>query len=99
MLARSGILDGRKATTNKRNWSWAAGAGPKVNWISEARWVADGNNVTSSGVSPGIDAAYAFVSLSYREKIAQDLADGAEYVRWSHPTHDPFAERWVMTNI
>ncbi|KAF2127204.1 class I glutamine amidotransferase-like protein, partial [Dothidotthia symphoricarpi CBS 119687] len=94
ILARAGILDGRRATTNKRAWTWATGTGPKVNWVGAARWVVDGDIVTGSGISAGIDATYAFVSIHYGEKIAQELADSAEYVRWTDPDHDPFAKRW-----
>ena len=94
ILARAGHLDGRRATTNKRAWEWATTQGPNVNWIGEARWVVDGNITTSSGISAGIDATYAFVSDNYGENIAQELADSAEYVRWTDPDHDPFAERW-----
>lgn len=94
ILARAGVLDGRRATTNKRAWEWATSNGPNVNWIGEARWVVDGNITTGSGISAGIDATYAFVSDNYGETIAQELADSAEYVRWTEPDHDPFATRW-----
>ncbi|KAF1940210.1 class I glutamine amidotransferase-like protein [Clathrospora elynae] len=94
ILARAGVLDGRRATTNKRSYKWATSTGPNVNWVAEARWVVDGNIVTGSGISAGIDATYAFVSMNYGEDIAQELADTAEYVRWTDPDHDPFAKRW-----
>jgi putative intracellular protease/amidase len=94
LLARAGVLDGRRATTNKRAWEWATSCGPNVNWIGEARWVVDGNITTGSGISAGIDATYAFVADNYGENIAQELADSAEYVRWTDADHDPFAKRW-----
>ena len=94
LLARAGVLDGRRATTNKRAWEWATGCGPNVDWIGEARWVVDGHITTSSGISAGIDATYAFVADNYGEDIAQELADSAEYVRWTDANHDPFAKRW-----
>jgi transcriptional regulator GlxA family with amidase domain len=99
ILARAGVLDGRRATTNKRGYAWATSTGPNVNWVPEARWVVDGNIVTGSGISAGIDATYAFVSLNYGEEIAQELADSAEYVRWTDPDHDPFAKRWNAGNV
>lgn len=52
-LAKSGLIDGRRATSNKALWKWALEAGPKVNWVPEARWVEDGNIWTSSGISAG----------------------------------------------
>lgn len=50
-LARTGLLDGRRATTNKMSWANVIGFGPKVKWVSPARWVVDGNIWTSAGVS------------------------------------------------
>ncbi|KAF3031900.1 hypothetical protein E8E11_002516 [Didymella keratinophila] len=97
ILARAGILDGRRATTNKRAYKWATGTGPNVNWAPKARWVVDGNIVSSSGISAGIDASYAFVALNYGEDIAASLADSAEYVRWMDPDHDPFSKRWSLS--
>ncbi|KAJ4318937.1 hypothetical protein N0V94_004167 [Neodidymelliopsis sp. IMI 364377] len=97
ILARAGILDGRRATTNKRAYKWATSTGPNVNWAAKARWVVDGNIVTSSGISAGIDASYAFVALNYGEGVAANLADSAEYVRWMDPEHDPFSKRWNLT--
>jgi transcriptional regulator GlxA family with amidase domain len=97
ILARAGILDDRRATTNKRAYKWATSTGPNVNWAAKARWVVDGNIVTSSGISAGIDASYAFVALNYGEDVAANLADSAEYVRWMDPEHDPFSKRWNLT--
>lgn len=49
IAARSGVLDGLRATTNKSLFRWVETMGPKVDWIPEARWVVDGNVWTSSG--------------------------------------------------
>jgi len=59
ILAAAGLLDGRKATTNKAFWTLATKPGPKVQWVRKARWVDDGNLVTSSGVSAGMDVIAA----------------------------------------
>jgi putative intracellular protease/amidase len=48
-VAASGILDGRRATTNKGAYKFIKTLGPKVRWVPEARWVVDGNIWTSSG--------------------------------------------------
>ena len=62
LLARAGLLDGKRATTNKRAFAWVASQGPEVNWIKQARWVEDGKFATSSGVSAGIDMALALIA-------------------------------------
>ncbi|KAF7676239.1 hypothetical protein GT037_005744 [Alternaria burnsii] len=61
ILSRAGILDGRRATTNKAAWEWAVKQGPNVTWVPTARWVEDGNIISTSGVSAGIDGMYAFL--------------------------------------
>ncbi|KAF2969045.1 hypothetical protein GQX73_g4581 [Xylaria multiplex] len=43
IVAQSGLLDGKRATSNKRSWEWATSQGSAVEWVREARWVADGN--------------------------------------------------------
>ncbi|KAI1212637.1 class I glutamine amidotransferase-like protein [Annulohypoxylon truncatum] len=91
LVARTGVLDGRRATSNKRAWEWATAQGPRVNWVPRARWVTDGNVWTSSGISAGIDMMYAFVADQFGEDVAQTLADDAEYVRNTDPDDDPFA--------
>src|SRR5262249_4864401 len=57
LLAQAGLLDGRRATTNKMFFSWPESTWPAVKWVREARWVEDGKFWTSSGVSAGIDMA------------------------------------------
>lgn len=49
IVARSGIIDGKRATTNKAAFNWVMTQGPNVSWVKEARWVVDGNIWTSSG--------------------------------------------------
>lgn len=51
VAARAGVLDGKRATTNKAAWANTTGYGPDVEWVSPARWVVDGNIWTASGVS------------------------------------------------
>ena len=62
LRAKAGILDGKKATSNKQVFNLAASSSDKVEWIESARWVDDGNVVTSSGVSAGIDMSLAIIA-------------------------------------
>jgi transcriptional regulator GlxA family with amidase domain len=92
ILAKAGLLDGRRATSNKQYFGMAKAQGPNVTWIKEARWVDDGDRVTSSGVSAGIDMALHIVARLYGEKTAEKLANGTEYQWHRDPTQDPFAK-------
>ena len=92
ILAKAGLLDGRRATSNKRYFQFAVDQGPKVQWVKEARWVDDGDRVTSSGVSAGIDMALHVVERLYGTKTAEQIADGTEYQWHRDPTNDPFAK-------
>jgi len=93
-LARTGYLDGKKATTNKKSWVWSTEQGPKVDWVHKARWVVDGNIWTGSGVSAGIDLVLAFVEEVYGADVAEQIAIGIEYDRHVDPSYDPFADIW-----
>ncbi|MFK8036607.1 MAG: DJ-1/PfpI family protein [Hyphomicrobiales bacterium] len=45
LLARAGLLDGKRATTNKAAFGWAESQGPNVSWLKQARWVEDGKDM------------------------------------------------------
>lgn len=92
ILARAGVLDGVRATTNKRAFTWATAQGDKVNWQKEARWVEDGKFFTSSGVSAGMDMSLALIAKLLGQATAEEVATWTEY-EW-HPDAgwDPFAK-------
>lgn len=91
LLAAAGLLDGRPATTNKAYWNQATKPGPKVKWIRSARWVDDGNIVTSSGVTAGIDMTLHVVSRLYGKPSALSAAHQIEHIWHQDPSDDPFA--------
>ncbi len=91
LLARTGLLDGRTATSNKMAWDWVVQQGPRVNWVRKARWVDDGDILTSSGVSAGIDMALSLIGRLHGLEAARRAARAVEY-RWHEdPSDDPFA--------
>ena len=91
LLARTGLLDGRKATSNKRVFQLVKSSAPKVEWMAKARWVEDGKYFTSSGVSAGMDMILAVIArLCGREKSLQ-IASRAEYAWHEDSSWDPFA--------
>jgi transcriptional regulator GlxA family with amidase domain len=92
LVAQTGRLDGRRATTNKMMFNWLAGTWPRVDWVKEARWVEDGKFVTSSGVSAGMDMALAVVARIAGQQMSELLAVGTEYEWHRDPSWDPFAK-------
>jgi transcriptional regulator GlxA family with amidase domain len=79
LLARSGLLDGKQATSNKRAFSWVVSNGPKVDWDKKARWKVDGKYYTSSGVSAGMDMALGFLADRHGIDFARNVALEIEY--------------------
>ena len=93
LLATTGLLDGRRATTNKKDFVATVPYGPNVEWVREARWVEDGKFFTSSGVSAGMDMSLAVMEKLFGSDAAEAIAIGAEYEWHRDPAWDPFAKR------
>lgn len=81
LLAKSGLLDGKRATSNKLSFEWVKTSSLRTQWIEKARWVTDGKYYTSSGISAGMDMALAFVQDRAGEAVARQIATRIEY-RW-----------------
>ena len=96
LAARAGVLDGRRATTNKAAYNETTALRPQVNWVSHARWVTDGNIWTTSGVSAGMDGMWAFISAVYGNDTAQRLSVFSEYTRELNSSFDPFADYYGL---
>ncbi|CCA71735.1 hypothetical protein PIIN_05670 [Serendipita indica DSM 11827] len=98
VLAKAGILDGKRATTNKFSWAEMVRSGPNVKWQPCARWVTDGNIWTSSGVAAGIDLTHAFIKKIFRnETLADRAANILEIEIHKDPSWDPFCKVWNAT--
>lgn len=80
LLAKCGVLDHKKATSNKRAMEWVKSVNDKVNWVNEARWVTDGKYYTSSGVAAGMDMTLGFVCDRFGRSRAEEIAEHMEYV-------------------
>jgi transcriptional regulator GlxA family with amidase domain len=84
LLAKAGLLEGRRATTH-----WAAldlleslGAGVRVD--RQARVVDDGI-ITSAGVASGIDMSFYVVERLHGREVADETAKYIEYRRGARP--------------
>ena len=91
VLARAGLLDGYRATSNKRDFAFAVSQGPLVEWVPSARWVADRDRWTSSGVAAGMDMALALVAHLHGEQLATAVANAIELDWHRDSSWDPFA--------
>jgi transcriptional regulator GlxA family with amidase domain len=80
LLARAGLLAGRRATTHWGALDLLAGIDPTVTVEREARVVEDGI-VTSAGVAAGIDMAFAVVEKICGRAVADETAKYIEYPR------------------
>lgn len=92
LLARTGLLDGRRATSNKKAFQWVVDQGPGTTWVPQARWVEDGNVFTSGGVAAGIDMALAIIARLESDDVATRTAQHTEYDWHRDASWDPFAK-------
>jgi len=74
LLARAGLLDGRRATTHWSNVEDLARAFPAVRVESDPIYVRDGNVYTSAGVTAGMDLALALVEEDCGREVALAVA-------------------------
>lgn len=70
LLAKAGLLDGKRATTHWSRVKQFARAYPETTLEPDAIYVRDGNVWTSAGVTSGMDLALALV----REDLGEDVA-------------------------
>ncbi|RMZ83946.1 hypothetical protein DV737_g1371, partial [Chaetothyriales sp. CBS 132003] len=98
VLAQTGLLDGRRATTNMLRFDLVASQRQQVKWVKGARWVKsdaadakkagakDGVDVWSSaGISAGMDLTLSFVAEYFGGMdVSGELAKILEY-DWSEP--------------
>lgn len=74
VLARAGVLDGKRATTHWSAHRMLAAFRPAVHVDEEAIFVRDGKVWTSAGVTTGIDLALALVEEDLGRKAADSAA-------------------------
>ena len=80
LLARAGLLSGRRATTHWGAYDLLGSLDPSIDVVREARVVRDGI-VSSAGVSAGIDMAFDVVEQICGATVANETAHYIEYPR------------------
>lgn len=91
VLAMTGMLDGRRATSNKIVLDWVRNLRDQVLWQKTARWTVDGKYYTSSGVTAGMDMTLGFLRDIHGPGVARSAANFIEYVWNDDMSFDPFA--------
>ncbi|PBK86902.1 class I glutamine amidotransferase-like protein [Armillaria gallica] len=96
ILSSTGLLDGKRATTNKVMFKVIKEDTKDlpITWIAKARWVAtdDKKIWTSSGITAGMDLAYAFLEYITGKGPAEASAGLLEMIVHGEGD-DPFAAK------
>nr|WP_295922844.1 DJ-1/PfpI family protein [uncultured Dyadobacter sp.] len=81
ILAKTGLLSGKKATTHYLTIADAESQYPNIEIVKNVRYVADGSTTTTGGITSGIDGALSIVEEYDGPAIAQQTADVLIYNR------------------
>lgn len=74
ILAKAGLLDGRRATTHWASSAELARRYPRVIVDADPIFIRDGNIYTSAGVTAGMDLALALVEEDHGREVALQIA-------------------------
>jgi len=87
VLAKTGLLSGKPATTFHRAYEDFAMEFPDIHLKRGARFVEDGNLATSGGLTSGIDLAFRVVERYFGREVAEETAYNIEYQGrgWTNP--------------
>ncbi len=89
VLAATGLLDGRKATTFHGAFESFAKRYPTIEVVRDVRWADSGKLVTSAGLSSGLDAAIHIVAQVRGVDAARTVASTLEY-DWAPGARDGY---------
>ena len=87
VLANAGLLEGRRATAHWRTIGRLEKENRRTTWVRNQRYVADGNVITTSGVSASIPISVALVQAIGGREAAERLAHRLGVTDWT-PTHN-----------
>jgi len=101
VLAKTGLLSGRAATTFHARFRPFAMQFPDIRLKRGARFVEDGNLATAGGLSSGIDLALRVVERYFGREVARKTAYDMEYQGqgWMNPdSNQVYAEERISTD-
>ncbi|CAE6373191.1 unnamed protein product [Rhizoctonia solani] len=97
ILAALGLLDGRRATTNKHMFNEIKRTtSPAIQWVAKARWVVDGKFWTSSGVTAGQDMGLEFLRTVAGSEFGTAAKNVMEF-RATSADDDEFADIYNLS--
>lgn len=102
LLAKTGLLAGRAATTHHGAYADFAQRFPDIRVKRGVRFVEDGNLASSGGLSCGIDLALRVVERYYGREVASQAALNMEYQGqgWIHPESNAvFAQGAIRAHL
>jgi len=87
VLAKTGLLSGKSATTFHRAYKDFAVEFPDIHLKRGARFVEDGNLASSGGLTSGMDLAFRVVERYFGRGVAEETAYNIEYQGrgWTNP--------------
>lgn len=101
LLAKTGLLSGKAATTHHSSFRGFAAQFPEVQLKRGARYVESGNLATAGGLSSGMDLALRVVERYYGSEVAEQTAYQMEYQGqgWKNPnSNEVYAQARVSTD-
>ena len=86
IAADAELLDGRTATSHQNILEIVRRSQPQVNWVDGMRYVADGNLISSAGISAGVDVSLYLIRQQFGDALARQVAEAGAY------PHTPFLD-------
>ncbi len=87
VVANSGAMDGHRATAHWATASYRSKHYPRIHWVEDRRYVADGKIVSSAGISAAIPTSLALVEAIAGHERASLVAAAIGTPDWS-AVHD-----------
>jgi putative intracellular protease/amidase len=83
VVANTGLLNGHRATAHWATLDYRQKTFPKVRWIENARYVADGDVVSSAGISAAIPTSLALVEAIAGPAKALEVGKRLGTIEWT----------------
>ncbi|SDI03227.1 DJ-1/PfpI family protein [Alteribacillus bidgolensis] len=79
LLAKSGLLNGKRATTHWMDIDRLENDFPLVSVLRDVKFIDEGSIITSGGISAGINMSFHLISRIYGKSVSKEIAKRMEY--------------------